>query len=78
MSHHDYARKEKTQDADDDDEHDPVEEMIKKTGCLQQHYDVQECMGEHRDWRMCQDKVKVFQACIAQSKKLAAGAGATQ
>ena len=34
MSHHDYARKEKTQDDDVDDEHDPVEEMIKKTGEL--------------------------------------------
>lgn len=51
---------------DDDDEVDPVEEMIKKTGCLEKHYAVQFCMADHSDWRKCQDVVKEFQSCILE------------
>ena len=31
---------------------------------------VQECMGEHRDWRLCQDKVKIFRECMMKNAKL--------
>ena len=50
--------------------------LIYAVGCLQQHYDVQECMGEHRDWRLCQDQVKVFKECISKSAKLGASSNA--
>ena len=36
------------------------------------HLKVQECMGEHRDWRMCKDDVRAFKECIERSKKEAA------
>jgi len=49
---------------DDDDEIDPVEEMIKKTGCLELHYETQFCMAEHQDWRKCQNEVKRFRECM--------------
>jgi len=65
MSQHNYERKKKSDD-DEEDEVDPVEEMVKKTGCLQQHYDVQD-MGEHRDWRMCQEQVNIFKLCMSKS-----------
>ena len=37
---HDRSRPTRTVDEDDDD---PVETMIKKTGCLEEHYAVQVC-----------------------------------
>ena len=43
---------------DDDDEDDPVDKMLKKAGCLEQHYKVQECMVEYSDWRQCKSVVK--------------------
>ncbi|KAJ8044794.1 hypothetical protein HOLleu_07650 [Holothuria leucospilota] len=38
---HDWSRRKKKGDDDDKDEDDPVESMIKKTGCLELHYKVQ-------------------------------------
>ena len=49
----------------DDDEDDPVDKMIKKTGCLEKHYKVQECMAENQDWRKCQEDVQLFRQCMA-------------
>lgn len=36
---------------------DPVESMLKRTGCIELHYKVQECIAETGDWRKCQDVV---------------------
>uniref|UniRef100_A0A1I7U644 COX assembly mitochondrial protein n=1 Tax=Caenorhabditis tropicalis TaxID=1561998 RepID=A0A1I7U644_9PELO len=41
-----------------------VEALIKKSGCWDIHQKVSDCMGEHRDWRKCQDVVKEFRTCI--------------
>ncbi|KAK3891415.1 hypothetical protein Pcinc_004714 [Petrolisthes cinctipes] len=49
---------------EDEDEEDPVEAMISKTGCLEKHYAVQFCMADNKDWRKCQMEVKDFQNCI--------------
>ena len=38
------------------------------------HLKVQECMGEHRDWRMCKDDVRAFKECIERSKREEAAA----
>ncbi|EUB63348.1 Coiled-coil-helix-coiled-coil-helix domain-containing protein 8 [Echinococcus granulosus] len=45
---------------DEDEDEDPVIKMIKHTGCLDEHNAIMECMFEHKDWRKCQDKVKLF------------------
>ena len=55
---------------------DPVDLMLKKTGCIDFHHKVQECIAETGDWRQCQDKVKEFKECMRnyidlQSKKYA-------
>ncbi|CAI2350638.1 unnamed protein product [Caenorhabditis sp. 36 PRJEB53466] len=46
------------------DAEDRVESLIKKTGCWEIHLKVSDCMGEHRDWRKCQDVVKEFRTCV--------------
>lgn len=62
---HDYSKK----SSPEDNVVDPVEEMLKKTGCIDLHYAVQECMAEHRDWRKCQEAVRNFQMCIERNAK---------
>ncbi|XP_034539542.1 cytochrome c oxidase assembly factor 4 homolog, mitochondrial isoform X1 [Notolabrus celidotus] len=56
-SPHDRSRKE-------EDEDDPVDRMISRTGCADLHYAVQECMAEHQDWRACQSQVQTFKNCM--------------
>ncbi|XP_046545298.1 cytochrome c oxidase assembly factor 4 homolog, mitochondrial-like [Haliotis rubra] len=60
---HDRSRR----PSEEEEEDDPVETMLKKTGCAELHYAVQECMAETKDWRLCQDKVKAFRKCIENS-----------
>uniref|UniRef100_A0A0B7A3W9 CHCH domain-containing protein n=2 Tax=Arion vulgaris TaxID=1028688 RepID=A0A0B7A3W9_9EUPU len=55
--------------SNDDDEEDPVDAMINKTGCLQLHIAVQECIGEKKDWRECQKEVAEFRKCIEAGMK---------
>ncbi|XP_061102862.1 cytochrome c oxidase assembly factor 4 homolog, mitochondrial-like [Conger conger] len=47
-----------------EDEEDPVDQMISRTGCAELHYAVQECMAEHQDWRKCQPQVQAFKECM--------------
>lgn len=51
------------------DDEDPVEKMLRKTGCIELHYKIQECIAETRDWRKCQDLVKEFRLCMEEHKK---------
>ncbi|XP_058464497.1 cytochrome c oxidase assembly factor 4 homolog, mitochondrial [Malaya genurostris] len=46
------------------DVEDPVEQMLKRTGCIDLHYKVQECIAETGDWRKCQEVVKQFKTCM--------------
>jgi len=45
-------------------EHDRVISMLEKTGCLELHFKVEDCMVENKDWRMCQDSLKKLQLCL--------------
>ncbi|XP_078001059.1 uncharacterized protein LOC144453611 [Glandiceps talaboti] len=70
MAAHDWNRTKKVPDEDDDEE-DPVETMLKRTGCIEYHYAVQECMSETRDWRKCQKEVTEFRQCIQKQHQQA-------
>ncbi len=52
-----------------DEEVDPVIEKLTKVGCLELHYQVQDCYFETKDWRQCTKQVKEFQACLKASKE---------
>ena len=51
-----------------EEEEDLVDKLLKKTGCEEDHYLVQECMVEHQDWRKCQKVLKDLQVCMSQSQ----------
>ncbi|TFK04037.1 Cytochrome c oxidase assembly factor 4-like protein, mitochondrial [Platysternon megacephalum] len=52
-----------------EDEEDPLDQMILRTGCATFHYAVQECMAEHQDWRKCQQQVQAFKDCMKEHQK---------
>ncbi|XP_045489679.1 cytochrome c oxidase assembly factor 4 homolog, mitochondrial [Pieris rapae] len=52
-----------------DNDDDPVETMLKKAGCLDLHYKVQECINTTKDWRQCQTEVNDFKDCITRHKQ---------
>nr|XP_031839492.1 cytochrome c oxidase assembly factor 4 homolog, mitochondrial [Nomia melanderi] len=52
-----------------ENEVDLVEEMLKKTGCMELHYQVQECIAETQDWRKCQGILKEFKQCMDTYQK---------
>jgi len=54
---------------DGNEEEDPVITMIRKTGCAQQHYNVQMCFSEYQDWRKCQEQTRLFQKCMLEYEK---------
>ncbi|KAJ1345767.1 Cytochrome oxidase assembly factor 4 [Parelaphostrongylus tenuis] len=45
---------------------DPVEVLIRRTGCWDQHIAVVDCMGEKGDWRQCQVQVQQFKECMSK------------
>ncbi|XP_035621767.1 cytochrome c oxidase assembly factor 4 homolog, mitochondrial [Oncorhynchus keta] len=65
-SPHDRSRRPGDQDQDEED---PVDQMISRTGCGELHYAVQECMAEHQDWRKCQTQVQTFKDCMMTFQK---------
>ncbi|NXF24930.1 COA4 factor, partial [Rhodinocichla rosea] len=48
---------------------DPLDARIARSGCLEQHRQLQECMAERRDWRRCQEQVRAFGACMARQQQ---------
>ncbi|XP_061430925.1 cytochrome c oxidase assembly factor 4 homolog, mitochondrial [Lethenteron reissneri] len=58
--------------AGDDEEEDPVDAMIARTGCAASHYAVQECMAATRDWRRCQPQVAALRDCMREHQRRAA------
>ncbi|XP_048798345.1 cytochrome c oxidase assembly factor 4 homolog, mitochondrial isoform X1 [Lagopus muta] len=53
----------------EEEEEDPVEAMVSRTGCAEQHWALQECMAEQRDWRRCQAQVQAFRQCMARQQR---------
>ncbi|XP_070578344.1 cytochrome c oxidase assembly factor 4 homolog, mitochondrial-like [Ptychodera flava] len=55
-------------DIEEEEEEDPVDRLLSKSGCAKYHYAVQDCMVEHKDWRKCQKEVTAFRECISQQQ----------
>ncbi|NXF11001.1 COA4 factor, partial [Smithornis capensis] len=55
--------------AEDEEGEDPLDARIARTGCLEQHRELQECMAEQRDWRHCQPQLRAFGACMARRER---------
>ncbi|NXH25854.1 COA4 factor, partial [Myiagra hebetior] len=56
-------------EAEEEEGEDPLDAMIARTGCLEQHRQLQECMAEKQDWRHCQAPLRAFGACMARRQQ---------
>lgn len=52
-----------------DEEEDPFDARIRRSGCADFHYKLQECMDSKKDWRACQVDVAAFKECIKVHKR---------
>eukprot|EP01041_Mallomonas_annulata_P005056 gene5056-10124_t len=50
-------------------DHCDIDEMIERSGCASAYSKLEECLGEsNRDWRKCQDEVKLLKKCSDMTK----------
>ncbi|KPM03909.1 hypothetical protein NH340_JMT02927 [Sarcoptes scabiei] len=54
----------------EEEDKDALEEMLDRTGCKNQHFALQECMYEHKDWRKCQNLVNELRDCMRNYERL--------
>ncbi len=64
-----HGRTRRPREVEEEEDDDPVERMLKRSGCLELHYKVQECMVDHKDWRRCKDVVQQFKACVEEDQR---------
>lgn len=64
-----------TERGEPEEDEDPLDARIARTGCLEQHRQLQECMAERQDWRQCQEEVRAFGACMARRQQRQHGPG---
>ena len=53
----------------EEEEEDPYESAIERSGCAQYHHDLQDCYLEHGDWRKCQREMQEFKKCVDEQNK---------
>lgn len=47
-----------------------IDQMIENSGCSEVYFKLEECIGENdRDWRKCQNEVKLLKQCSDAQKK---------
>ena len=49
----------------EDEEEDPLDQLITRSGCAPFHFAVQECMAQDQDWRQSQPQVQAFRDCMS-------------
>ncbi|KAI9308675.1 hypothetical protein BJ944DRAFT_259821 [Cunninghamella echinulata] len=47
-----------------EEEEDPYNARIEKTGCAQENEDLQLCFYDKRDWRLCKEEMQRFRKCF--------------
>jgi len=56
------TKDESAQDAEDD-EPDDWDKRIIQTGCAPENLKLTDCYWDKKDWRQCQEEMKIFQDC---------------
>lgn len=64
-----------TKDLEHEEEDDPYNLRIEKTGCAQENEDLQLCFYDKRDWRLCKDEMQRFRQCFMANSS---NAGSTE
>ena len=51
-------------DLNTEEQKETIAEKLSKIGCLEEHYKVQDCFFEKKDWRKCKPEVDEFKKCM--------------
>lgn len=51
----------------EDEDDDPYNARIEKTGCYQENEDLQLCFFDTKDWRKCKKEMQAFRACFIKN-----------
>ncbi|GAN00979.1 conserved hypothetical protein [Mucor ambiguus] len=51
----------------EEDDDDPYNARIEKTGCYQENEDLQLCFFDTKDWRKCKKEMQAFRACFIKN-----------
>lgn len=52
---------------DEDEDDDPYNARIEKTGCHQENEDLQLCFFDTKDWRKCKEEMQAFRECFIKN-----------
>ena len=52
-----------------EEEEDPYNARIERTGCAQENEDLQLCFYDKKDWRLCNEEMKRFRQCFQANSK---------
>lgn len=52
----------------EEEEDDPYNARIEKTGCFQENEDLQLCFFDTKDWRKCKEEMQAFRDCFIKTK----------
>ena len=54
----------------EDEDKDPYDLMLERSGCSQYHYKLQDCFFENdNDWRKCQNEMKSVRDCMMKQQQ---------
>ncbi|KAI8056294.1 uncharacterized protein B0P05DRAFT_440670, partial [Gilbertella persicaria] len=51
----------------EEEEEEPYNARIKKTGCFEENEALQLCFYDTKDWRQCQEEMKAFRDCFTRN-----------
>ncbi|OAD03073.1 hypothetical protein MUCCIDRAFT_134303, partial [Mucor lusitanicus CBS 277.49] len=51
----------------EEEDDDPYNARIEKTGCYQENEDLQLCFFDTKDWRKCKKEMQAFRACFIRN-----------
>ena len=54
---------------EEEEEEDPFEMRVEKSGCAKFHYALQDCHYQHGDWRKCKKEMEDFKQCVDEQKR---------
>lgn len=66
----DNNKEKETTEGEEGQELDQYEVSLRKSGCSEQHYQLQECyFNNGNDWRKCQHEIKLFKDCMSSEQR---------
>ena len=57
------------EEEEEEEEEDMFDKMVTKSGCAEEHFALQDCHFEHKDWRKCTEEMQKFKVCMKKQEQ---------